>query len=78
MESFLSLFDPSADDFMEEPGTSSSDCNDNDQALPPEPQVGNIEYKLKIINPTKQRFERLVTQVRIILTHNNITDNLLN
>jgi hypothetical protein len=32
--------------------------------LPPEPQLGNVEYKLKLVNPTKQRFEHLVTQVR--------------
>lgn len=58
MESFLSLFDPnensepvSLNDF--------SHC----QQLPPEPQVGNIEYKLKLINPSKLRFQHLVTQV---------------
>lgn len=33
-------------------------------ALPPEPQLGNIEYKLKLINPSKQRFEHLVTQMK--------------
>lgn len=32
--------------------------------LPPEPQLGNIEYKLKLINPSKQRFEHLVTQLK--------------
>lgn len=32
--------------------------------LPPEPQLGNIEYKLKLINPTTQRFEHLVTQMK--------------
>lgn len=32
--------------------------------LPPEPQLGNIEYKLKLINPTPQRFEHLVTQMK--------------
>lgn len=32
--------------------------------LPPEPQIGNIEYKLKLINPSKQRFEHLVTQMK--------------
>lgn len=62
MDSFLGLFDP----------TSCNDCSsdefaidnmNNQKALPPEPQVGNIEYKLKIVNPTKQRFEHLVTQV---------------
>lgn len=31
--------------------------------LPPEPQSGNIEYKLKLVNPTEQRIQHLVTQV---------------
>jgi len=52
---FLGLFDPSAAD-------ESGDFTDQ---LPPEPQVGNVEYKLKLVNPSKQRFEHLVTQVRI-------------
>lgn len=62
MESFLSLFDPSCEEYNDE--QSNIDGNDTEQSLPPEPQVGNIEYKLKIINPTKQRFEHLVTQVK--------------
>lgn len=33
-------------------------------ALPPEPQLGNVEYKLKLVNPSKQRFEHLVTQMK--------------
>ena len=33
-------------------------------SLPPEPQQGNIEYKLKLINPTPQRLEHLVTQMK--------------
>lgn len=46
-----------------EPATSI--CVDLEQgALPPEPQLGNIEYKLKLINPTSQRFEHLVTQMK--------------
>lgn len=52
---FLGLFDPSSD----ESGLETDLC----EQLPPEPQIGNIEYKLKLINPTKQRFEHLVTQV---------------
>uniref|UniRef100_A0A1B6DLH1 Tr-type G domain-containing protein n=1 Tax=Clastoptera arizonana TaxID=38151 RepID=A0A1B6DLH1_9HEMI len=32
--------------------------------LPPEPQLGNIEYKLKLVNPSKLRFEHLVTQMK--------------
>lgn len=36
--------------------------------LPPEPQLGNVEYKLKLVNPSKLRFEHLVTQVHITHT----------
>lgn len=31
--------------------------------LPSEPQEGNIEYKLKLLNPNNERFKRLVSQV---------------
>lgn len=37
---------------------------DDKNRLPPEPTLGNVEYKLKLINPTDIRFERLVSQVR--------------
>ncbi|XP_030755921.1 GTP-binding protein 2 [Sitophilus oryzae] len=69
MDSFFSLFDPSngndcpiAEDFT---------LDNNQNALPPEPQLGNIEYKLKIVNPTKQRFEHLVTQLKWRLREGN-------
>ncbi|KAM3179722.1 hypothetical protein ACTXT7_000005 [Hymenolepis weldensis] len=32
--------------------------------LPPEPEEGNIEYKLKLINPTADRMEHLMTQMK--------------
>lgn len=79
MDVFLSLFDPSQSDEMIESHSYDFDsceneieCNrknkiviDFDQGiLPPEPQIGNIEYKLKLINPSKQRFEHLVTQMK--------------
>ncbi len=32
--------------------------------LPPEPQTGNVEYKLKLVNPSDQRLEHLVTQMK--------------
>lgn len=32
--------------------------------LPPECADGNIEYKLKLINPSQSRFEHLVTQMK--------------
>ncbi|KAM7538125.1 hypothetical protein Aperf_G00000072010 [Anoplocephala perfoliata] len=32
--------------------------------LPPEPEEGNIEYKLKLVNPTPDRLEHLMTQMK--------------
>jgi GTPase len=32
-------------------------------SLPPEIEEGNVEYKLKLLNPTDSRFEHLVTQM---------------
>ncbi|KAK9541470.1 hypothetical protein VZT92_001511 [Zoarces viviparus] len=32
--------------------------------LPPEAEEGNIEYKLKLVNPTQYRFEHLATQMK--------------
>ena len=32
--------------------------------LPPEPSDGNVEYKLKLVNPNPSRFEHLVTQMK--------------
>lgn len=42
----------------------SLEMNFDNGVLPPEPQQGNIEYKLKLVNPTRQRFEHLVTQMK--------------
>ena len=33
-------------------------------ALPPEIEQGNVEYKLKLIDPSPMRFEHLVTQMK--------------
>ncbi|RZF44569.1 hypothetical protein LSTR_LSTR001327 [Laodelphax striatellus] len=50
MDSFLVLFEP--------------DRDGEDTQLPPEPQVGNVEYKLKLVNPSRLRFQHLVTQMK--------------
>lgn len=69
MDSFFSLFDPSpCNDCVQD--AFALDKMNNQNALPPEPQLGNVEYKLKIVNPTKQRFEHLVTQVLSIFVVN--------
>ncbi|XP_045481259.1 GTP-binding protein 2 isoform X1 [Harmonia axyridis] len=69
MESFLSLFDSGVSDSKTE--EFSLDNVSNQEALPPEPQLGNVEYKLKIVNPSKQRFEHLVTQMKWRLREGN-------
>lgn len=68
---FFSLFDPSdgQTDETDDTETLSSDSESidkslNDSQLPPEPSDGNIEYKLKLINPSKQRLDHLVTQMK--------------
>lgn len=38
--------------------------NFDKDSLPPEPQLGNIEYKYKLTNISTQRFEHLVTQMK--------------
>ncbi|KAG5681741.1 hypothetical protein PVAND_011150 [Polypedilum vanderplanki] len=70
---FLSLFDPSSDTQTDETDTETFSSSDTDSIdkylpdtakLPPEPEFGNIEYKLKLINPSKQRLDHLVTQMK--------------
>ena len=43
--------------------TLSVPVEDDYLSLPPEPQMGNIEYKLKLVNPSATRLQHLVTQV---------------
>ena len=37
---------------------------ENEKSLPPEVEKGNVEYKLKLIDCSSSRFERLVTQMK--------------
>ncbi|XP_051978045.1 GTP-binding protein 2-like [Xyrauchen texanus] len=39
-------------------------ANEPPSFLPPEAEEGNIEYKLKLVNPTQYRFEHLATQLK--------------
>ncbi|XP_076463579.1 GTP-binding protein 2-like [Babylonia areolata] len=41
------------------------------EALPPEEEEGNIEYKLKLVNPSPSRLEHLVTQMKWRLEEGN-------
>lgn len=59
MESFVGLFDPDTQD----EGVASS-LSPLPVCLPPEAAEGNVEYKLKLVNPSKSRFEHLVTQMK--------------
>ena len=70
MDAFLGLYDNGSDSDDDEwiaqlelndPLAASSSKKKN---LPPEPQSGNIEYKLKLVNPSEQRIQHLVTQVK--------------
>jgi len=51
-------------DLFGESNSSSEDETDFVGSLPPEVERGNIEYKLKLIDPSPTRFERLVTQMK--------------
>lgn len=78
MDSFIDLFSPTDStldgesrvdkDVAIESCSKNNDRKDNlpDQ-LPSEPQEGNIEYKLKLLNPNKERFKRLVSQVSSLI-----------
>lgn len=38
--------------------------NSKERYLIPEPSDGNVEYKLKLVEPSESRFEHLVTQMK--------------
>ena len=70
MDAFLGLYEAGScsedDDFLADlvdPLTGSESSGSSQQSLPPEPQSGNVEYKLKLVNPTEHRIQHLVTQV---------------
>lgn len=60
---FIGLFGPSFEDEENEETINILDGDELPDALPPECAEGNIEYKLKLVNPTQSRFEHLVTQL---------------
>lgn len=55
MEALLEFFDPCESSPTRDPLPNS---------LPPEVEQGNVEYKLKLLNPSASRFEHLVTQMK--------------
>ena len=73
MADFIGLF---GEKFDEELGDEDGDLTEEmDQPpagfLPPECADGNIEYKLKLVNPSPSRFEHLVTQMKWRLREGN-------
>lgn len=38
--------------------------NDTKNCLPPEMELGNIEYKVKLVNPSSSRLQHLITQMK--------------
>lgn len=67
MNSLLSIFSSIEDENV----PLSSLMSDGPESLPPECEQGNIEYKLKLVNPTSARFEHLVTQMKWRLQEGN-------
>lgn len=57
MDALLDLFGSPPAKSSHVPSSLSSD-------LPPEEEQGNVEYKLKLLNPSSSRFEHLVTQMK--------------
>lgn len=58
MESFIHLFETAAGSGAETSRASMP------ESLPPEVEEGNVEYKLKLVNPSPSRLEHLVTQMK--------------
>ncbi|KHJ79295.1 hypothetical protein OESDEN_21062 [Oesophagostomum dentatum] len=38
--------------------------SDAENRLPPEMELGNIEYKVKLVNPSSSRLQHLITQMK--------------
>ena len=51
-------------DFFGDYDSSEEETLELNNSLPPEVEKGNIEYKLKLIDPNPTRFEHLVTQMK--------------
>jgi GTPase len=58
------LSESSALSFSAHSSSRPSPADIDDEHIEPEPQVGNMEYKLKLIDPSPARFQHLVTQMK--------------
>ena len=64
MDPLLSLFGSESDSEIEGIELNGKTVLSQNKCLPPECEEGNVEYKLKLINPSQSRFEHLVTQMK--------------
>lgn len=68
----MNMFDYSLEDDCRNSLSMNLLLGDKDGILPPEPQEGNVEYKLKLINPSPNRLQQLVTQMKWRLEEGNL------
>ena len=65
MASLLDILDYSLEDNLRESMTKNNRLLTKENSmLPPEREQGNVEYKLKLINPSPNRLQQLVTQMK--------------
>lgn len=72
MTSLMNMFDYSLEDDCSDSLSKNLLLGGDDGILPPEPQQGNVEYKLKLINPSPNRLQQLVTQMKWRLEEGNV------
>lgn len=63
MDEIQDIFNFDQDQKVEQTGNVSDQFIENPIYFPPENDEGNVEYKKKISNPSKNRFEHLLTQM---------------
>eukprot|EP00048_Salpingoeca_helianthica_P016945 m.234927 g.234927 ORF g.234927 m.234927 type:complete len:723 (+) comp19841_c0_seq1:354-2522(+) len=71
LERMLHLFTSAAPRARTDSPSRPSPVEIDDEHIEPEPQQGNMEYKLKLIDPSPTRFQHLVTQMRWRLAEGN-------
>jgi len=62
LDNLVGMFGPDDDCFSD--SDQENEIKEFPSELPPEEEEGNIEYKLKLVNPTEFRVEHLVTQMK--------------
>lgn len=72
MTSLMNMFDYSLEDDSGDSLSKNLLLGGENGMLPPEPQQGNVEYKLKLINPSPNRLQQLITQMKWRLEEGNL------